>query len=97
MARRDCDWRVVAALTAKSARTTVSRGENAGETLEEGAVVRALSERTRLLPKVASRLQLSKPADVRWSDVDIAVFVQSEVTREIGGVRALDARQLGIK
>jgi hypothetical protein len=48
--RRDLDWwllvalaatRLLVALAATRARTPVARGENAGETLEEAAVVRA--------------------------------------------------------
>src|SRR5262245_6907112 len=87
-AGRDRDWRLVAALAAKKARTPVSRGENAGETLEEASVVRALSDRVPMSPQRSStRIQISKPADLAWSDVEIVVFAQSEETREIGGVR----------
>jgi hypothetical protein len=90
-ARRDRDWRVVAALAAKKARTPVAHGENAGETLDEAAVVRALTERA-LIPasRGAVRLRLAKPADLAWSDVEVVVFVQSEATREIGAVRVQD-------
>jgi hypothetical protein len=38
------DWRLVVALLATSARTPTLRGENAGETVEEVAIVRALSD-----------------------------------------------------
>jgi hypothetical protein len=97
-ARREQDWRVIAALTAKTARTPVAHGENAGETLEEASVVRALSERTPLPPgRGALRVRLSKPAELAWSEVEVVVFVQSETTREIGAVRAREARQLGIQ
>jgi hypothetical protein len=86
-AGRDKDWRLVVALTAKKTRTAVGRGENAGETLEEAAVVRALSERVPLGPQRSStRIQISKPTDLAWSDAELVVFAQSEVTREIGGV-----------
>jgi hypothetical protein len=89
--KRDRDWRVVAALAAKKAQTAVGHGENAGETLEEAAVVRSLTDRIPLpTPGAALRLQLVKPADLAWSDVEIVVFVQSEATREIGAVRVLD-------
>jgi len=94
-ASRDRDWRIVAALAARRARTAVGRGENAGETLEETAVVRALSDRVPLPPRGAAHLRLSRPSDLAWSDVDIVVFAQSEATREIGSVRTLDGRQLG--
>jgi len=95
---RDRDWRLVAALAAKKAHTAVARGENAGEALDEVAVVRALSEaRAMPSPGGAARIQLSKPADLAWSDVELVVFVQSETTREIGAVHALDGRQIGAR
>jgi hypothetical protein len=83
---RGANWRAQVALTAKRARTTVARGENAGSILEEAAVVRALSERVAI-PSAGStpvRVRLSKPADVPWSDVDVVAFVQSDRTGEIG-------------
>ena len=84
---RGRDWRLVVALAAKKARTAVSRGENAGESLEEAAVVRALSDRVPLsLQRSSTRIQISKPADLAWSDAELVVFAQSEATREIGGV-----------
>jgi hypothetical protein len=85
--RRDLDWRVVVALAATKARTAVGRGENAGETLEEAAVVRALSERIPLPrgPQATVTLRLNKPPDLSWSEVDVVAFIQSEVTREVGG------------
>jgi hypothetical protein len=86
--RREQDWRLVAVLAAKTARTPVAHGENAGETLDEAAVVRALTGRTPLPASRGSvRLHLAKPGDLPWSDVEIVVFVQSEATREIGAVR----------
>jgi hypothetical protein len=83
---RGPNWRAQVALTAKRARTTVARGENAGSTLEEAAVVRALSERVAI-PSGGSapvRVRLTKPADVPWSDLDVVAFVQSERTGEMG-------------
>jgi hypothetical protein len=95
-AARGGDWRLVAVLAAKRARTAVGRGENAGETLEEAAVVRALSDSVALPPfHGTTRIQLSKPADLAWAGAEIVVFAQSESTREIGAVRVLDASQLG--
>ncbi len=65
----DKDWRLVAALAARSARTVVARGENAGEILDSAAVVRALSDRVTMPPPGSStRIALSKPADLAWSD-----------------------------
>ena len=39
----------------------------------------------------STRIQLSKPADLAWSDIEVIVFAQSETTREIGAVRMIDA------
>jgi len=88
--KRELDWRVVAALVAKKARTVVAHGENAGETLDEAAVVRGLSDRV-LLPNghAAAHLQVAKPAELAWPDVEVVVFAQSEATREIGAVRVV--------
>jgi hypothetical protein len=94
-AERDRDWRLVAALAAKKAHTVVAHGENAGETLEEVAVVRALSDRVPLpAQRGTTRIQLSKPGDLAWSDVELVVFAQSETTREIGAVRVIDGREV---
>jgi hypothetical protein len=96
--RPEQDWRVVAALCAKRTRTAVARGENGGETLDEAAVVRALSERISLpAAGSAARIRLVKPADLAWADAEVVVFAQSEATREIGAVRALDAQQLDLR
>jgi hypothetical protein len=82
------DWRLVVALAATRARTTVAHGENAGETLEEAAVVRALSDRVPLPSSGRGpvTVRLTRPADLAWSDLDVVAFVQSETTREIGAV-----------
>ncbi len=89
--RADKDWRLVAALAARNARTVVARGENAGQILDAAAVVRALSDRVAVpSPGSSTRIALSKPADLAWPDVELVVFAQSEVTREIGAVRVLD-------
>jgi len=90
--RRELDWRLVVALAATKARTAVLQGENAGETLEEAAVVRTLSERIPLPPgpQATVTVKLNKPADQAWSQIDLVAFVQSEVTREIGGTSMLD-------
>jgi hypothetical protein len=91
---RDGSWRVVVALAEKKARTTVAHGENAGQTLEEAAVVRALSAPVALPrdPRVPAVVRLTKPADVPWSDIDVIGFLQSEVTGEIGGALTLTKR-----
>jgi hypothetical protein len=85
------DWRAVVALSAKSTRTRVLRGENRGETLEEAAVVRALSDRLPIGgPAGPLRLTLRKPADLPWAEVEVVAFVQSETTRQIAVARAFD-------
>ena len=92
---RDRDWRLIAALAAKKAHTAVAHGENAGETLEEAAVVRALSDRIAMPGgRGATRIHLVKPADLPWSEVELVVFAQSEVTREIGALQVLDGREV---
>jgi hypothetical protein len=97
--KRDQDWRLVAALVARKARTAVARGENGGETLDEVSVVRALSERIPIPGEARAPLtaRLDKPADLAWSDVEVVVFIQSEATGEIGAVQALDARRLAVR
>jgi hypothetical protein len=53
-------------------------------------VVRALSERAPLPASGgAAHVQLAKPADIAWPDVEVIVFEQSEATREIGAVRTV--------
>ena len=97
-ARRHQDRRVVAALAAKQTRTVVARGENAGQTLDEAAVVRALSERAPMpAGRSAIHLRLVKPADLAWADTEVVVFAQSETTRELGAVQALDGRRLELR
>lgn len=88
------DWRAVVALAAKGARTQVLRGENRGETLEEAAVVRALSDRLPIRgPADPLRVTLRKPADLDWGDVEVVAFVQSETTRQVAAARAIELRR----
>jgi hypothetical protein len=84
--KRDADWRVVVALAATRTRTAVARGENAGETLDEAAVVRALSDRIPLArgPRSSVTVRLTKPAELPWSGLEMVAFVQSDTTGEIG-------------
>jgi hypothetical protein len=86
-------WRVVVALALRSARTPVSHGENAGETLEEAAIARVLSDRVTLpaRPGDKAHVSLTKPADVAWSDLDVVVFAQSEATGAVGAAVQLRA------
>jgi len=78
------EWRLRVALTARSARTPVARGENAGEILEEAAVVKVLSDPVPVAKTGAktggtkARVRLTKPDDVAWTDLDVVVFAQAE-------------------
>ena len=83
------DWRVWAALAAKSARTVVPRGENSGETLMEAAVVRAMSQEVPLTGQTIS-LSLSKPAPLAWNNAEVVVVVQSFTTGDIAAAVAMD-------
>jgi hypothetical protein len=91
---RGRDWRLVVALAAERARTPVLHGENGGETLEEAAVVRALSAPTPVTFRAAGpdrvQVQLRKPPDLDWKNVELVAFVQDEGTREVAG--AIGAR-----
>jgi hypothetical protein len=98
-AKRDLDWRVVGALAATKARTSVDRGENAGATLDEAAVVRALSDRVPVVvaPRGAVTVRLSKPAALAWSDLEVVVFVQSEKTGEVGAAFIVDPKRIAAR
>ena len=84
-------WRLIVAVAAKTTRTQVTRGENSGETLDESAVVRALSAPVRVtLPQVAPvELIIPRPADTPWSSLELSAFVQSETTLHIAAARML--------
>jgi len=86
------DWRLVVALTQKAARTQVLRGENGGEALQEAAIVRAISDRLPLSAAAGapSTIRLAKPAELRWADVELATFIQSEKTGEVAAALAID-------
>jgi len=71
-------WALRAALVARHARTPVTHGENAGETLEEAAVVRVLSDPIPIAATMTAPLRLAKPDDVAWADLDVVVFAQSD-------------------
>ena len=79
-AKKELDWRVVVALALRSAQTPVIHGENAGETLDETAIARVLSEPVSMpaRPGDLVRVRLTKPKDLEWSDLDVVVFVQAE-------------------
>lgn len=87
------DWRLTVALAAAREQTHVLRGENSGETLEQAAVVRAMSAPIALSPigAVARELtvRLKKPADLAWSNIELIAFVQDAATGEVAGAAAL--------
>ncbi|HVY40592.1 MAG TPA: DUF1223 domain-containing protein [Polyangia bacterium] len=87
---RGVGWEVRVALVEKSARTRVLHGENAGETLDETALVRELSP---ALPVTGPRLEttLPRPRDLPWGNAGLVAFVQSAATGEVAAVGSLDA------
>jgi hypothetical protein len=92
------EWRVWVAVAARAARTNVTRGENGGETLDEAAVVRALSPpvAVSLAPDAPPvRLTVSRPADLPWSAVELAVVVQSAKTLHVAAARSLTIQDAG--
>ena len=92
--KRGADWYLVVALAATKTRTAVARGENAGEILDEAAVVRALSDRIPLAraPRSTVTVRLTKPADLAWSGIEVVAFVQSKATGEVGAVSVVDPK-----
>jgi hypothetical protein len=82
-------WQVFVALTAKTARTNVPRGENRGATLEEAAVVRALSAAQPVSFGAPLRVTVQKPRDLAWSAVELAAVVQSPTTMQVAAARSL--------
>jgi len=82
------DWGLTVALVQKSARTRILHGENAGETLDETALVRELSR----VPVTGPRLEtaLRRPPDLPWTNAGLVAFVQSGATGEVAAVAALD-------
>jgi hypothetical protein len=84
------NWRLRLALAVKSAGTHVLRGENQGEQLQEAAIVRVLSDPAPV-PYTPAHLSLTKPADLSWADLELAVFVQDQSTLEVGAALSLPA------
>jgi hypothetical protein len=86
------DWKVIVALTQKAARTRVLHGENGGESLQEVAIVRALSVPLPLpsAPRPLVRTSLSRPADLGWADLAVVAFVQSDRTGEVADALVID-------
>jgi hypothetical protein len=88
--KRAAGWRLRVALATRDARTPIARGENAGETLEEAAVVRALSDPLALPPPGAKvHVRLPRPADA--AELEVVAFAQSE-TGAVGAAVQTTAR-----
>jgi hypothetical protein len=92
------DWEVFVAVAAKSARTPVARGENRGETLEEAAIVRALSPPVR--PSFAPgapplHVTVTRPPGLAWSAIELAAVVQSPRTMQVATARSLTPHEAG--
>ena len=85
------DWNLLVALAMKSARTTVTHGENGGETLEEAAVARMLSEPTPIVigANAPVRVWLTKPGSLDWSNVELVAFVQSATSLRVIAARGV--------
>jgi hypothetical protein len=86
------DWRLFVAVAARAARTKVTRGENGGETLEEAAVVRAVSPPAPVsfapgAPPV--RVTVSRPPDLQWPALELAVVVQSAKTLHVAAAQSV--------
>jgi len=81
-------WQARVALVARSARTAVRQGENGGETLEEAAVVRWLSEP---LPVGADPIRVTVPQvrELDWKACDLIAFVQVGATGPVVAARML--------
>jgi hypothetical protein len=81
--------RLQVALAARAARTAVTRGENSGATLEEAAIVRALSDPVRITapPSGPIPVRVDTPTADAWSAVELAVIVASESTGHVLAAR----------
>jgi hypothetical protein len=79
------------ALAMRSARTRVTRGENGGETLNEAAIVRVLSDPVPIDSGTDTpiRVSVAKPSDLAWKDVELAAFVQSATSLRVLAARAV--------
>ncbi|MES1209624.1 MAG: DUF1223 domain-containing protein [Pseudomonadota bacterium] len=86
---RPADWRLTVALVQKTARTQILHGENGGETLDETALVRALSPALAVTDR-GVETSLRRPADLAWPNAGLVAFLQSAATGEVAAVAALD-------
>jgi hypothetical protein len=80
------------ALAMRSARTAVTRGENGGETLDEAAIVRVLSDPIPIATASDApvRVTVAKPRDADWKDVELTAFVQSVANLRVIAARAVN-------
>lgn len=81
-------WQARVALAAKRARTSVLHGENGGETLEEAAVVRWLSEPIAVGPDPI-RVVVPKLRDLDFGACELAAFVQTGASGPVVAARSL--------
>jgi hypothetical protein len=80
------------AVAARATSTPVPRGENGGQTLDEAAVVRALSAPVAVsLAPGAPPLHISvaRPSDAPWSALELAAVVQSPKTLHVAAARSI--------
>ena len=84
------EWRLFVALAQKQARTAVAHGENAGDTLLEAAVARWLSPPLPVSTDGGPvQVAVPRPRDVPWGELELVVFVQSQSTGQVVGVRSV--------
>jgi len=83
---------LIVALAQKSARTSVTRGENGGETLDEVAVVRVLADPTPITtaPGAPVTVTLTKPHGLDWNGIEATAFVQSATTLRVIAARSIE-------
>jgi hypothetical protein len=92
--RAGADWQAFVTVAARAARTRPTRGENGGATLDEAAVVRALSPAVPVpTDGSATKLTVTKPRDLSWSAVELAAVVQSPRTMQVAAVTSIEPRE----
>jgi hypothetical protein len=85
-------WSAFVAVAARSARTNVTRGENGGETLEEAAVVHALTAPVPVSLEPGApplHLTVTRPRELAWSAIELTAVVQSPKTLHVAAARSL--------
>jgi hypothetical protein len=86
-------FRLFVVLASTAARTRVTHGENSGRTLEEAAIVRALSEPVRLdtTPTEPVTVTVSKPTELPWSTIELDAILASETSWNVLSVQTVPA------